>query len=86
MELIALEALEERLETGDFGFVFDHADELEPGVLERLQRHPGLVAYPPVACNTDAARAEKLRTFLRNMDAFLARGRSFTAREIGSRS
>jgi lactate dehydrogenase-like 2-hydroxyacid dehydrogenase len=73
MELIDLDALDERLSRGDFGFVFDHADELDPASLERLVRHPGAMPYPPVACNTDAARAEKLRLFLENMDEFLAR-------------
>jgi phosphoglycerate dehydrogenase-like enzyme len=72
MELVDLDALDERLARGDFGFVFDHADELDPSALERLVRHPGATPYPPVACNTDAARAEKLSLFLRNMDEFLA--------------
>jgi dihydrofolate reductase len=43
-------AQDERLGAGDFGFVFDHADELDPAVLDRLSRHARCVAYPPVAC------------------------------------
>jgi phosphoglycerate dehydrogenase-like enzyme len=74
LELLDLDALDERLARGDFGFVFDHGDELEAATLTRLARHPGAVAYPPVACNTEAARAEKLRLFLSDVDAFLAEG------------
>jgi glycerate dehydrogenase len=72
MELLDLDALDERLSAGDITFILDHSDELSAADADRLSAHPNCVVYPPIAYTTVESTAAKQEVFVRNIESFLA--------------
>lgn len=72
IELIDLDALEQRLKRGDVTIILDHTDELPPERRKALARFGNCVMYPAIACTTREARGAKLAILLKNMEDFLA--------------
>ena len=71
MELIDINALEQRLQKGDITFIFDHADELTPEQAKQLTQYDNCIAYPPIAYMTKEATVAKLKMFVDNLENFL---------------
>ncbi|MCH8244660.1 hypothetical protein IIB97_02120 [Patescibacteria group bacterium] len=71
MELVDIDALEQRLQKGDMTFIFDHADELTQEQVQQLTQHKNCIAYPPIANMTKEATEAKLKMFVDNLENFL---------------
>lgn len=71
MELVDLDALEERLKTGDITFILDHADEMSKEDLARLSKYGNCIIYPPIAYVTKEASIAKQEIFISNIEHFL---------------
>jgi phosphoglycerate dehydrogenase-like enzyme len=72
MELVDVAALEKRLKKGDFTFILDHSDELDPAVTKRLLAYDNCILYPPIAYTTKEATNAKQDIFVSNLENFLA--------------
>jgi lactate dehydrogenase-like 2-hydroxyacid dehydrogenase len=72
IELIDLDALEQRLKRGDMTIVLDHTDELPAGRIRDLARFGNCVMYPAIACTTQEAKRTKRAMLLKNIEGFLA--------------
>jgi phosphoglycerate dehydrogenase-like enzyme len=72
IELIDLDALEQRLTRGDMTIILDHTDELPAERRKALSRCSNCVMYPAIACTTREAKGAKLAILLKNMEGFLA--------------
>jgi phosphoglycerate dehydrogenase-like enzyme len=71
MELVDVDALDERLAKGDVTFILDHSDEMAADDLKKLSRHANCVIYPPIAYVTKEARIAKQDIFVGNIENFL---------------
>ncbi len=71
MELVDVDALEERLKVGDITFILDHSDELSPADAKRLSKYKNCIIYPPIAYTTKEATAAKQEIFVQNIESFL---------------
>lgn len=71
MELVDLDALEERLKENDLTFILDHSDELAQPDLKRLRKYSNCILYPPIAYTTKEARLAKQEIFVKNLENFL---------------
>lgn len=71
MDLVDINALEERLKKGDITFIYDHSDELSKEENERLAKYKNCIVYPPIAYITREARARKQEIFFKNLKGFL---------------
>ncbi len=71
MELVDIEALEKKLKKGDFTFILDHSDELDPVVAKRLSKFDNCILYPPIAYTTREATNLKQEIFVSNLENFL---------------
>lgn len=71
MELVDINALVDRLATGDITFLLDHSDEMRKEDLEKLSQHENCIIYPPIAYITVEARIAMQRIFLENIEGFL---------------
>lgn len=71
MELVDINALEKRLETGDITFILDHSDEMSQENINRLSKFKNCVIYPPIAYITEEAKRAKQEIFIGNIENFL---------------
>jgi phosphoglycerate dehydrogenase-like enzyme len=71
MDLLDINAIEERLKKGDIVFIYDHSDELPKEVNEKLVKYKNCIIYPPIAYVTREARDRKQEIFLSNLKSFL---------------
>ncbi|HUQ85749.1 MAG TPA: NAD(P)-dependent oxidoreductase [Candidatus Limnocylindrales bacterium] len=71
MELVDLDALENRLKKGDITFITDHADELSVKQVTQLGKYRNCIMYPPIGYVTKEATAAKMTMFVKNINNFL---------------
>jgi len=71
MELIDIEALELHLQNGDFFFIFDHSDEVQPEIVKRLVAYKNCIVYPPIAYISQEASIAKREMFINNIKNYL---------------
>lgn len=71
MELIDIDALENRLKKKDITFILDHSDELSPKQAKQLARYKNCIMYPPIGYVTKEATAAKMGMFVDNIENFL---------------
>lgn len=71
MELIDINALEERLKKKDITFILDHSDEMSEKDLKKLSKYSNCIIYPPMAYISKEAGENRKRIFLENIEAFL---------------
>ncbi len=71
MELIDINALEERLKKGDITFIWDHSDLATQKELNRLSKCKNCITYPPIGYITKEARIAKQEIFIKNIENFL---------------
>ncbi len=71
MELVDINALEQRLAKGDITFILDHSDEMSKEDLQRLSKHENCIIYPPVGYITNEAKVNKQEIFVSNLENFL---------------
>lgn len=71
MELVDINALEERLENKDMTFILDHSDEMAPEDIKKLSKFKNCIIYPPIAYITREARMAKQEVFVGNIENFL---------------
>ncbi len=71
MELVDLDALEQRLAKGDIIFILDHSDEMKKEDLERLSRFENCIIYPPIGCISKEAKVNQQEIFVSNIENFL---------------
>jgi glycerate dehydrogenase len=74
LELIDLEALDERLSKGTITFIFDHTDpdDINDEWLERLRKHDNCITYPVLGYITDEAKTALQEIFVNNAKSFLS--------------
>jgi lactate dehydrogenase-like 2-hydroxyacid dehydrogenase len=72
IELIDLDALEQRLKRSDMTIILDHTDELPAERIKALARFSNCVMYPAIACTTQEAKRAKLAILMKNIEGFLA--------------
>jgi lactate dehydrogenase-like 2-hydroxyacid dehydrogenase len=71
MELVNLDALEERLKKKDITFILDHSDEMNEKDLKTLLKYQNCIIYPPIAYISREAAENKRRITVENVEAFL---------------
>ena len=71
-ELVDLEVVLERCESGAIRYASDHGDELSAPMLARAQQTPNVYLYPPLGFATQEASRRKLEILVSNIEAFLA--------------
>ncbi len=71
MELVDINALEQRLKNGDITFILDHSDELSSTDAKRLAKYKNCIMYPPVGYITKEATQAKLSMFVDNIANYL---------------
>lgn len=71
MELVDINALEQRLAKGDITFILDHSDEMKKEDVQRLEKYKNCVIYPPIAFVTKEASENKQEIFVSNLEKFL---------------
>lgn len=71
MELLELDALIDAVSSGQFTFIFDHADEMSESDAKRLVE-AGAIAYPPIGYVTEEATQAKQQIFVDNLKNYLA--------------
>ncbi len=72
MELLDKDAVLEKTNRGDFTLIFDHSDDITPGLAKKFLGSKGCIVYPPVAFRTDEANIAKLTIFVENVEKFLS--------------
>ena len=72
MELVDINALDERLSKNDIYFILDHSDEMSEENLAILSKHESCIVYPPIAYITEQARQNKQKLFINNIEAALS--------------
>lgn len=72
MELVDIDALENRLKKGDIMFILDHSDELTSEQAKKLSQYKNCIMYPPIGYITKEATEAKLGMFIDNIENFLA--------------
>ena len=71
MELVDIDALDQRLAKGDMTFILDHPDEMLAENLKKLVRHSNCVIYPPIGYVSREAGIAKQEIFIANLEHFL---------------
>lgn len=71
MELVDLEAIEEKLKAKEISFILDHSDEMTKEQLNKLKSIENCVIYPPIAYTTKEATALKKGIFINNLKNYL---------------
>jgi glycerate dehydrogenase len=71
MEIVDVDALNERLAAGDITFILDHSDELSDSDAARLALHKNCIMYPPIGYTTVEATAAKQDIYVANAENFL---------------
>ena len=71
MELVDLDALEQRLAKGDVIFILDHADEMKKEDTERISKFDNCIIYPPIGYITKEAKVNQQEIFVSNIENFL---------------
>lgn len=71
MELVDINALNERLQREDMTFILDHSDEMTEEDLRKLSRHKNCIIYPPIAYVTKETRKGQQESFIGNIENFL---------------
>ena len=73
LELIDLNALNERLSKGTITFIFDHTDpdDISDEWLEKLRQHDNCITYPVLGYITNEARIALQEIFVNNAKSFL---------------
>ncbi|MBI2019776.1 hypothetical protein HYS95_03920 [Candidatus Daviesbacteria bacterium] len=71
MELIDIDALEQRLKKEDIIFILDHSDEMRESDLKKLSKYENCIIYPPMAYISKEAGENRKRIFIENIEAFL---------------
>jgi glycerate dehydrogenase len=71
MELVDINALEKRLESGDITFILDHSDEMSAEDINKFSKFENCIIYPPIAYVTKEARITKQEIFVGNIENFL---------------
>lgn len=71
MELVEINALEEKLKTKTFTFIIDHSDELSADQAKLLAQYENCVMYAPIGYITKEATQAKTKMFIDNLDNFL---------------
>lgn len=71
MDIVDIDALDERLARSDITFILDHSDELSDADAARLAKHAHCIMYPPIAYTTVEATAAKQDIFVSNVENFL---------------
>jgi glycerate dehydrogenase len=71
MELVNIDALEERLRKKDITFILDHSDEINEKDLRTLLKYQNCIIYPPIAYVSKEAAENKRRIAVENAEAFL---------------
>jgi len=72
MELVDIDALEERLKQDDIVFILDHSDETPQEDMKRLAQYKNCIIYPPIAYITAEAQIAKKEIFIGNIRNFLS--------------
>lgn len=71
MELVDLDALEQRLVKGDIIFILDHSDEMKKEDLERFSKYKNCIVYPPIGYISKEAKLNQQEIFVKNIENFL---------------
>lgn len=71
MELIDIDAVEDRLKSENLSFILDHSDEMKESDLKRLLKCKNCVIYPPIAYLSKEGRINKQNIFFDNLENFL---------------
>lgn len=71
MELIDLDALEQRLVKNDIIFILDHSDEMKEEDLERFSKYENCIIYPPIGYISKEAKVNQQEIFVKNIENFL---------------
>ena len=74
MELIDINALENRLKQNDITFILDHSDELKEEEAKLLSQYKNCIMYPPIGYITKEATLTKKQMFIDNLKNFLDNG------------
>jgi len=70
MELLDLDALEDRLKKGDITFILDHSDEMTKEDLKRFSQYDNCIIYPPIGYISKEAGIAKQEIFVSNIENF----------------
>lgn len=71
MELIDLEALDNRLKNKDITFILDHSDEMKDEDVRKLLKYENCIVYPPIGYISEEARLAKQEVLVNNIENFL---------------
>lgn len=71
MELVDIDALEERLKRDDITFILDHSDELSEIDAKRLSKYKNCLIYPAIGYITKESTIAKKVMFVENIENFL---------------
>lgn len=71
MELVDMDALDERLAKNDITFILDHSDEMTQEDLKRLSKYKNCIIYPPIGYVTKETRNGQQESFISNIENFL---------------
>ncbi len=71
MELLDIDALENRLKAGDISFILDHSDELTSEQAKQLSKYSNCIMYPPIGYTTVESTVAKQTIFVDNIENFL---------------
>lgn len=74
-KLIDHEAFLARANKGDITFIFDHSDDIDLALAEKLLKSKNCIVYPPIAFRTEEANTNRFETFAANIENF-AKGRA----------
>lgn len=71
MEIVNIQALENRLKKGNIFFIADHSDEMGEEKNQLLSKYKNCILYPPIAYLSAEARIAKQEIFISNIENFL---------------
>jgi len=71
MELVDINALEEKLKQKSITFILDHSDELSVDQAKQLAQYENCIMYPPIGYITKEATNAKTKMFVDNLTNFL---------------
>ena len=71
MELLDLDALENRLKKKDITFILDHSDEMTKEDLGRFSKYDNCIIYPPIGYISKEASIAKQEIFVNNVENFI---------------
>lgn len=71
MELVDLDALEQKLAKKDIIFILDHSDEMLEEDLKRFSKYDNCIIYPPIGYISKEAKVNQQEIFVKNIENFL---------------